>query len=288
MQGIRKRTWAEINLDNAAWNYQQIRKQTRKDAKVCCVIKANAYGHNAVKLASLYASLGADYLAVSNLEEAVQLREANISLPILILGYTPPECADLLASHHISQCVYSRTYGEALSQAAMSAGVRVHIHIKIDTGMGRIGFQHHGGHSELSDANAVCHLPCLLTEGIFTHFASADEGEAGEAYTRAQFAAFEEAISYLESKGISFMIRHCANSAAIFDYPEFHLDMVRAGAGACRRPRRPARLHPSPCGGRRVRRPASDRPVGPHREAEADPDPRHLRLRPVCRRNAQL
>ena len=229
MQGIRKRTWAEINLDNAAWNYQQIRKQTRKDAKVCCVIKANAYGHNAVKLASLYASLGADYLAVSNLEEAVQLREANISLPILILGYTPPECADLLASHHISQCVYSRTYGEALSQAAMSAGVRVHIHIKIDTGMGRIGFQHHGGHSELSDANAVCHLPCLLTEGIFTHFASADEGEAGEAYTRAQFAAFEEAISYLESKGISFTIRHCANSAAIFDYPEFHLDMVRAG-----------------------------------------------------------
>ncbi len=229
MQGIRRRTWAEINLDNAAWNFEKIREKTSPEAKVCCVIKANAYGHNAVQLARLYAALGADYLAVSNLEEAIQLREAGVPLPLLILGYTPPECADLLANHHISQCVYSRTYGEALSQAAMSAGVRVHIHIKIDTGMGRIGFQHHGSRSELSDALAVCHLPCLLSEGIFTHFASADEGDGGEAFTRAQFSAFMEAISYLEAGGIHFSLRHCANSAAIFDYPEFHLDMVRAG-----------------------------------------------------------
>lgn len=229
MQGIRKRTWAEINLDNAAWNYQLIRKHTSADAKICCVIKANAYGHNAIRLASLYASLGADYLAVSNLEEAVQLREADMKLPILILGYTPPECADLLAKHQIAQCVYSRTYGEALSQAAMSAGVSVRIHLKIDTGMGRIGFQHLKNRSELSDALAVCHLPCLQPEGIFTHFASADEGADGESYTRAQFAAFQDAIAYLESCGITFSLRHCANSAAIFDYPECHLDMVRAG-----------------------------------------------------------
>ena len=229
MHGIRKRTWAEISLDNAVWNYEQIRKATRADAKVCCVIKANAYGHNAVHLARLYESLGADYLAVSNLEEAVQLREAGITLPVLILGYTPPECAELLANHQIAQCVYSRTYGEALSQAAMSAGVRVRIHIKIDTGMGRIGFQHHGECDELADALAVCKLPCLLPEGIFTHFASADEGEVGEAYTQMQFQAFMEAVEYLQNGGIKFMLRHCANSAAIFDYPAYHLDMVRAG-----------------------------------------------------------
>lgn len=229
MQGIRKRTWAEISLDNAAWNFTQVRKSTGEDAKVCCVIKANAYGHNAVRLANLYESLGADFLAVSNLEEAVQLREANISLPILILGYTPSECAHLLAKYQISQCVYSRTYGEALSQAAMAAGVRVKIHIKIDTGMGRIGFQHHGVHDEMADALAVCNLPCLISEGIFTHFASADEGENGESYTKMQFHAFMEAVEFLQQRGIRFALRHCANSAAIFDYPEFHLDMVRAG-----------------------------------------------------------
>ena len=235
MQGIRKRTWAEINLDHAAWNYTQIRKAVRSDAKVCCVIKANGYGHNAVRLAALYETLGADFLAVSNLEEALQLRQNQITLPILILGYTPPECAIVLAKQNISQCVYSRSYGEALSQAAMSDGVRVKMHIKIDSGMGRIGFQHRGGHSELSDALAVCKLPCLKAEGIFTHFAVADDGEDGAAFTAEQYRNFIEAIEFLESKGIRFSLRHCANSAAIFDKPEVpglpdvHLDMVRAG-----------------------------------------------------------
>ncbi|MBQ8921380.1 MAG: alanine racemase [Oscillospiraceae bacterium] len=235
MQGIRKRTWAEINLDHAAWNYTQIRKAVRPDAKVCCVIKANGYGHNAVRLAALYETLGADFLAVSNLEEALQLRQNQITLPILILGYTPPECAAVLAKQNISQCVYSRSYGEALSQAAMSDGVRVKMHIKIDSGMGRIGFQHRGGHSELTDALAVCKLPCLKAEGIFTHFAVADDGEAGEAFTAEQYRNFIDAIEHLESSGIHFALRHCANSAAIFDKPEIpglpdvHLDMVRAG-----------------------------------------------------------
>ncbi|MBE6847577.1 MAG: alanine racemase [Ruminococcus sp.] len=229
MNGIRKRTWAEINLDHAAWNYQKVREYTDKDAKICCVIKANGYGHNAVRFAQLYTALGADWLAVSNLEEALQLRQHDITLPVLILGYTPPECAAVLAEHRISQCVYSRSYGEALSQAAMASGVRVMIHIKIDTGMGRIGFQHHHSHSELGDAFAVCRFPCLVPEGIFTHFASADEGTDGDAFTASQFAAFTDAVQQLEQKGISFALRHCANSAAIFDHPEYHLDMVRAG-----------------------------------------------------------
>lgn len=235
MQGIRKRTWAEINLDHAAWNYTQIRKAVRPDAKVCCVIKANGYGHNAVRLAALYETLGADFLAVSNLEEALQLRQNQITLPILILGFTPPECAAVLAKQNISQCVYSRSYGEALSQAAMSDGVRVKMHIKIDSGMGRIGFQHRGGHSELSDALAVCKLPCLKAEGIFTHFAVADDGEAGADFTAEQYRNFIDAIDWLNSRGIQFALRHCANSAAIFDKPEVsglpdvHLDMVRAG-----------------------------------------------------------
>lgn len=229
MNGIRKRTWAEINLDHAAWNYTQVRNHTAKDAKVCCVIKANGYGHNAVRFAQLYTALGADWLAVSNLEEALQLRQNGITLPVLILGYTPPECAAVLAEHRISQCVYSRSYGESLSQAAMTSGVRIMIHIKIDTGMGRIGFQHHGVHSELEDVFAVCRFPCLLPEGIFTHFASADEGDHGQAFTAQQFADFTDAIEKLKARGITFALRHCANSAAIFDHPAYHLDMVRAG-----------------------------------------------------------
>lgn len=229
MNGIRKRTWAEINLDHAAWNYEKVREQVAPETKICCVIKANGYGHNAVHFAQLYTSLGADWLAVSNLEEALQLRKHHISLPILILGYTPPECASLLAEHRISQCVYSRSYGESLSQAAMASGVRLMIHIKIDSGMGRIGFQHHDSHSELADALAVCKSPCLIPEGIFTHFASADEGTDGDAFTKKQFTAFMDAIDYLQTKGVTFALHHCANSAAIFDHPEYHLDMVRAG-----------------------------------------------------------
>lgn len=229
MQGIRKRTWAEISLDHAAFNYGQIRKAVAPEKKVCCVIKANGYGHNAVRLAQLYESLGADWFAVSNLEEALQLRQAGITKPTLILGYTPPECAGILAKQQISQCVYSRTYGEALSQAAMADGVQVLMHIKIDTGMGRIGFQHKGAHSRLADAAAVCRLPCLIPEGIFTHFAVADEGTDGADFTRTQFQNFTDAVSSLETEGIRFRVRHCANSAAIFDYPEMHLDMVRAG-----------------------------------------------------------
>ncbi len=229
MNGIRKRTWAEINLDHAAWNYQQVRKHTDQNAMICCVIKANGYGHNAIRFARLYTKLGADWLAVSNLEEALQLRQNGITLPVLILGYTPPECAAVLAEHRISQCVYSRTYGETLSQAAMASGVRLMIHLKIDTGMGRIGFQHHSGHSELKDAFAVCRFPCLIPEGIFTHFASADEGCDGEAFTARQFNDFMDAIAQLEARGIHFSLRHCANSAAIFEHPEYHLDMVRAG-----------------------------------------------------------
>ena len=235
MQGIRKRTWAEIDLDRAAFNYSQIRSAVAPEVKVCCVIKANGYGHNAVRLAKLYESLGADWFAVSNLEEALQLRQSGITKPVLILGYTPPECAAVLAKQNISQCVYSRTFGEALSQAAMSDGVRVKMHIKIDSGMGRIGFQHRGGHSELADALAVCKLPCLIPEGIFTHFAVADEGTAGDAFTAEQYKSFMDAVERLNAEGVQFAVRHCANSAAIFDkpvvpgLPDVHLDMVRAG-----------------------------------------------------------
>ena len=229
-QGIRRRTWAEIDLDNAKKNYLSVRNAVGSDVKVCCVIKANAYGHGAVKMAAFYEQMGADYLAVSNIEEALQLREKNIKTPLLILGYTPEECAGVLALYNITQTVYSYEYGKKLAKVASDLSVKVKIHIKIDTGMGRIGFLCRGGESdELSEAAKICREESLIPEGIFTHFAVADENTDGDEFTAQQMRLFNFAVNRLSEMGIGFDIRHAANSAAIFDHPECHLDMVRAG-----------------------------------------------------------
>ncbi len=225
---IKRRAWAEIDLDSAIYNFREVQKYAR--SKICCVIKANAYGHGAVELARLYQSLGADCLAVSNIEEALQLRRSSITLPILILGYTSCDCAGILADNDLTQSVFSYDYGMSLAQNAAKVGVTVKVHIKIDTGMGRIGFLFRdGSQSEIEQAVEVCRSDGIDAEGVFMHFAVSDEGDNGEAYTRQQFDNFMQALELFKIYGIDFKIRHCANSAAIFDYPEFHLDMVRAG-----------------------------------------------------------
>ena len=229
-QGIRRRTWAEIDLDRAERNFLEIRGAVGDRVKICCVIKANAYGHGAVRMARFYQQMKADYLAVSNIEEALQLRENHITVPILVLGYTPEECAGLLALHSITQTVYSYEYGKKLAKCAMQLGVRVKIHVKLDTGMGRIGFLcRQDGNNELTKAAEICQDPAFIPEGIFTHLAVADENVDGDAFTAEQLSLFLYGIQYLGALGIRFSIRHCSNSAAIFDHPECHLDMVRAG-----------------------------------------------------------
>lgn len=230
IEPFQKRTWAEINLNAVRHNFETVKQQIGNDVKICCVIKANAYGHGAVRLARVYDKLGADYFAVSNIEEAMQLRHSNITLPILVLGYTDPRCALLLATNDISQCVFSEEYGECLAQQAVKDGCRVKIHIKLDTGMGRLGFPcRHENRLPISDISRVSKFRGLIPEGIFTHFASADEGISGEVFTKKQFMCFVKTIDELSNIGVTFQIRHCANSAAIFEYPEMHLDMVRAG-----------------------------------------------------------
>lgn len=221
LSNVQKRLWAVVNLNNAKNNFCLI------DSPVCCVIKANAYGHGAIQLAKLYESLNAKYFAVSNIEEAIQLREAGIKSHILIFGYTPVECADKLFQYDLEQTVYNHDYAFELSKQALINGVRIKIHIKIDTGMGRIGFQYHSGINELPSAYIASTLPQLDAIGIFTHFAVSDEGEND--FTKEQFKYFTKAISYLENRGIRFKVKHCSNSAAIIDYPDYHLDMVRAG-----------------------------------------------------------
>lgn len=207
-------------------NYRLIQEHTK--SRICCVVKANAYGHGAVPLARLYESAGAAFLAVASIDEALELRDSGISLPVLILGYTPPACAPILSEKDLVQCVYSRAYGEALSAQAAAGNVRVRVHIKLDTGMGRIGFACMEEPIELPDAVAVCRLPHLLPEGIFTHFAEAD-GPAGREVTRRQFARFMSGVRYMTQNEIPLKWRHAAGSAALFAYPETHMDMVRAG-----------------------------------------------------------
>ena len=226
-----RRTWAQINLDAIDNNILQIKSLLPPGVKLCATVKADCYGHGYAYTAQEMSEAGADWFSVSNLAEALQLRRAGITKPVLILGYTPPDKVSELVFNDISQSVYSLEYGSALSKEALGAGVTVKAHIKIDTGMSRIGFVYH---DTLRDSGAIddivklCSMPGIYPEGVFTHFSSADSA-AGESFTRAQYALFREASDLLRGKGINFDIRHCSNSAAILSFPEMSFDMVRAG-----------------------------------------------------------
>ena len=223
MMDAQKRTWAEVDLDRLARNYHALRGLIAPGCKFLGVVKANAYGHGAVPVARKLEALGADYLAVACLDEAVELRRAGLGLPILILGTTPVEYAPLLLEHHITQSVGDLETARALSAAGEAAGQRLKVHLKVDTGMSRLGFLWSDGAEELRRA-AV--LPGLDCEGIFTHFANAD---GDEDYTMTQFTRFLDLLDALAGEGITFAIRHCAASAAVLNYPCTHLDMVRPG-----------------------------------------------------------
>lgn len=227
-----RRTWAEVDVDAIKHNFNAIRQSTDENADIMCVIKADGYGHGAVFLAKLYEKLGAARFAVSNIEEAMQLRENGVTLPILILGFTPAEMAKELADNNISQAVFSEDYAKKLSACAVRDNVNVKIHIKLDTGMSRIGFMYQNTERDgdsLEIIKRVCRLPNLIHEGIFTHFAVSDEGEEGAQPTEHQLECFRNAVEQLKADGVDFDIVHCANSGAIIDYKQAHFDCVRAG-----------------------------------------------------------
>ena len=229
---ILRRTWAEIDLDALAHNYHQARRRIGPGVKYLGVVKADAYGHGAVQVSRKLEELGADYLAVSSLDEARELRHAGIQAPLLVLGHTPPELTAQLIQYNITQTVSAQAKAEAYSAAASACGGTLKVHIKVDTGMSRLGFLVRGSHfaGGVEAIAASCALPHLEAEGIFTHFAAADEDDPdSEAYTREQFRVFMEVIGALEERGRTFAIRHCANSGALARYPEMYLDMVRPG-----------------------------------------------------------
>ena len=222
------RCWAEIDLSALEHNYRAIRARLPEGCRFLGVVKADAYGHGALPVAKKLAELGADYLAVAGLDEAEALRAGGITLPVLILGRTDPALAPRLAELDITQALSSLADARAMSEALAGSGT-VKVHMKLDTGMGRLGFR--ADHeAELAEAAQAMALPGLVPEGVFTHFAVSDELPDGAEFTRTQFARFTAGIRFLEERsGKTFVIRHCANSGAVLHYPEYALDMVRPG-----------------------------------------------------------
>ena len=228
-----KRTWAEIDLDNLAHNFQVIRKQVGPRPKLLGVVKADAYGHGAVHVARKLEALGAAYLAVSNIEEAEELRAGGITLPILMLGWTPTDQAERIVRLNMTQDVPDLETARAYDEAAARLGKKLKVHIKLDTGMGRLGFFCDDAHFEASlrDILAVTRMEHLDVEGVFTHFAVSDE-DAPEhvAFTRLQHERFSRMIDAVEAAGeFRFGLKHCCNAGGIASYPEWAADMVRCG-----------------------------------------------------------
>ena len=198
-----------------------------------CVLKADAYGHGAGFLVKRYEELGADFYGVSNIDEAVQLRKSGAKKPILIFGYTDPEMAEILCKYDISQAVFSHEYAEKLYEKCKASDFNLKIHLKIDTGMSRIGFFCQTPEDIEKSVNEIINIKNTMKnlefEGIFTHFSVSDDVTNNREYTLKQFDNFKTVTEDLERKGVKIPIRHCCNSGAIINFPEMHMDMVRAG-----------------------------------------------------------
>lgn len=233
MEKFSKRTWAQVDLNAIRYNFNSIKEKISEGTKVLCVLKADAYGHGAEFLVKEYERLGADYYGVSNLDEALQLRKAGAKKPILIFGYTPPEMAETLSKENVSQALFSLEYAKELYNSCKEKNVKVKVHLKIDTGMSRIGFfcqNDEDINKSIKEIEKIRKdMPLLDIEGMFTHFSVSDDVTNNREYTIYQFNNFKKVISGLEELGIKVPLKHCCNSGGIISFPEMQLDMVRAG-----------------------------------------------------------
>jgi alanine racemase len=227
---------AEIDLKAIAHNIKELRRITHLKAKLMAVVKANGYGHGAIEVARCALQNGAEILGVARIEEGIQIREAGIEAPILIFGYTHPQLAADLLKYNLTQTVYTLASAQTLSQTAASVRKNIKIHLKVDTGMGRLGLLPHKFQPDnsvvinaaaIDETLAIAGLKGLELEGIFTHFATADS--ADKSYAEDQLHLFMNYLNRLRKAGLEPSIRHAANSAALIDMPQSHLDMVRPG-----------------------------------------------------------
>ena len=228
--GFLHRTWAEIDLNALVHNFK-ILKQKAKDSKIMAVVKADGYGHSVSAVAPVLQQNGADYFAVSNIEEAIALRNIDITKPILILGYTPVNRVADLFNNNLSQCVYSKEYALELSKQAIKNNTTVNIHIKLDTGMSRLGFDCRNTLlCGIEDAIFSAKLNGFNFDGIFTHFANADcDFNKRDGFVDEQYSRFQNAVKKFEQAGLKPNLVHCSNSAAFLLDNEKHLSLSRVG-----------------------------------------------------------
>jgi alanine racemase len=228
---------AEIDLDAVAANTRELRRITRPEARLLVAVKANAYGHGLVAVARQALGSGADALGVARMPEALLLRDAGIDAPVLIFGFTPPSDVETLVRHDLIQTVYAPETAKAYAEGIGKTGGRLKVHLKVDTGMGRLGILPDSrryvepgmsvSDHAVREVLAIAGLKELTLEGIFTHFASSDS--ADKRFAEEQFGTFMAFLDQLKRSGIEFELRHAANSGAVIDMPHTHLDMVRAG-----------------------------------------------------------
>ena len=218
--------WAEVDLDAYDRNIATLRERTHSGAKLLAVVKADGYGHGSVAVSRRALAGGGDALGVARIDEALELRRAGIKAPILVFGLTPPERADELIDHRLEQTVCSLPVAKALSARAVARGTRIPVHLKVDTGMSRLGLVA-GSATAATEAKAIALLQGLEPTGIFTHFATADSEDRAAA--ELQLEAFLAFVEGLRRDGVEFPVRHAANSAALFTLPDSHLEMVRPG-----------------------------------------------------------
>lgn len=221
----KNRSWAEVDLDAIGHNLREIKGKLARNTLVMSVVKADAYGHGVFETVQTLLENGADRLAVSMLDEAIQLRKSGVTVPILILSYTDPSRAEELIQYDITQTVFSMELAQSLSEAAVKLSQSIKVHIKIDTGMTRVGFA--PGYEAVKNVVAISKLPGIVVEGMFTHFSKADEWD--KTYTNMQFERFTSICTELNRIGVFIPVKHVANSAAAMSYPEMHLDMIRPG-----------------------------------------------------------
>ncbi len=224
-------TWVEIDLAAIEQNVRALRGVTRPGVRFMAVVKANGYGHGAVEVARRALAAGADALGVARVTEGIQLRQAGIDAPVLIFGFTPPDAVETLLQWNLTQTIYDLRAAKDCSDAALSAGKPLRIHLKIDTGMGRLGLVAFGRSGEqdhaVRTAVDISRMPGLELEGVFTHFAASDS--ADKTFSVQQFRRFTDFLDRLQAEGVDIPVRHSANSAGIMELPDAHLDMVRAG-----------------------------------------------------------
>ncbi len=227
-----KHCWAEVDLDALAHNFRLLQRHAAPST-VCAVVKAGAYGHGDGLVCRTLEDAGAKWFAVSCLAEALHLRASGVKGEILILGHTDPTCAASLIQHGLTQALFSPEYAAALAENARKAGGAVRCHLKVDTGMGRLGFQARSEEEVpgcVAALDACFDLEGLAITGMFQHFAVADShAQADIAYTRRQHDLFVQVREGLAEKGRRLETVHCCNSAALVEHPEWGMDMVRPG-----------------------------------------------------------